>query len=110
MGIMAVSMLLLAIFKVWLAVVVAAAILGFGLGTYLGVGTALVTLVLPSAKSRAKDMGIFNIANTLPHSLAPVMAGFILGLTQGNYTFLYAAAAIFLLLGIFTVFPIKGVR
>jgi MFS family permease len=110
MIIMAVSMLLLALFQVWLAVVVAAAVLGFGLGAYLGVGTALVTLVLPSAKNRAKDMGIFNIANTLPHSLAPVMAGFILGLTNGNYTFLYVAAAIFLVLGIFTVFPIKGVR
>jgi MFS family permease len=110
MGIMAVSMLLLALFHVWLAVLVAAAVLGFGLGAYLGVGTALVTLVLPSAENRAKDMGIFNIANTLPHSLAPVMAGVILGLTNGNYTFLFVAATIFLLLGIFTVFPIKAVR
>jgi len=110
MIIMAIAMLLLALFQVWLAVVIAAAILGFGLGAYMGVGTALVTLVLPSAKDRAKDMGIFNIANTLPHSLAPVVAGSILGLTNGNYTFLYAAATIFLLLGIFTVFPIKAVQ
>ncbi|MFL5661824.1 MAG: MFS transporter [Ktedonobacteraceae bacterium] len=110
MCIMAVAMFLLAFFQVWLAVLVAAAVLGFGLGAYLGVGTALITLVLPSAEDRAKDMGIFNIANTLPHSLAPVVAGLILGLTSGNYTFLYVAAAIFLLLGIFTVFPIKGVK
>ncbi len=110
MGIMAISMLILALFHVWLAVVVAAAVLGFGLGAYLGVGTALVTLVLPSAEDRAKDMGIFNIANTLPHSLAPVIAGLVLSLTNGNYTFLFVAATIFLLLGIFTVFPIKAVK
>jgi MFS family permease len=110
MIIMAIAMLILALFQVWPAVVLAAAILGFGLGAYMGVGTALVTLVLPSAENRAKDMGIYNIANTLPHSLAPVVAGFILGLTNGNYTFLYFAAAIFVLLGVFTVFPIKAVQ
>jgi MFS family permease len=110
MCIMAVAMLLLALFHTWIAVVVAAAVLGFGLGAYLAVDVAIVTLVLPSAKNRAKDMGIINIANTLPHSVAPVFAGFILGLTSGNYTFLYIAATIFALLGIFTVMPIKAVR
>jgi MFS family permease len=110
MCIMAVAMLLLAFFHVWIAVVVAAAVLGFGLGAYLAVDVAIVTLVLPSAENRAKDMGIVNIANTLPHSVAPVFAGFILGLTNGNYTFLYIAATVFVLLGIFTVMPIKAVR
>ena len=109
MCIMAVSMLLLAFFQTWLAVVAAAAVLGFGLGAYLAVDVAIVTLVLPSAKDRAKDMGIVNIANTLPHSLAPVMAGFILALTH-SYSLLYIAATVFVLLGIFTVMPIKAVR
>jgi MFS family permease len=109
MCIMAVSMLLLALFHTWLAVVVAAAVLGFGLGAYLAVDVAIVTLVLPSAKSRAKDMGIINIANTLPHSVAPVLAGFILAQTH-SYSVLYIAATIFVLLGIFTVMPIKAVR
>jgi MFS family permease len=110
MCIMAISFLLLALFQTWIAVVIAAAVLGFGLGAYLAVDVAIVTLVLPSAKNRAKDMGIINIANTLPHSVAPVLAGFIPGLTSGNYTFLYIAATIFVLLGIFTVTPIKAVR
>jgi MFS family permease len=109
MIIMAVAMLLLAFFQAWLAVVVAAAVLGFGLGAYLAVDVAIVTLVLPSAENRAKDMGIVNIANTLPHSVAPVLAGFILDLTQ-SYSILYLAATIFVLLGIFTVMPIKAVR
>ncbi|HEY6408889.1 MAG TPA: MFS transporter, partial [Ktedonobacteraceae bacterium] len=109
MCIMAVSMLLLAFFQTWIAVVVAAAVLGFGLGAYLAVDVAIVTLVLPSAKNRAKDMGIVNIANTLPHSVAPVLAGLILALTH-SYSVLYVAAAIFVLLGIVTVMPIKAVR
>jgi MFS family permease len=109
MSIMAVSMLVLAFFHTWEAVLVAAAILGFALGAYLAVDVAIVTLVLPSAENRAKDMGIVNIANTLPHSLAPVLAGVILALTH-SYPILYIAAAIFVLLGIFTVLPIKAVR
>jgi MFS family permease len=109
MCIMAIAMLLLGLFQTWLAVVIAAAVLGFGLGAYLAVDVAIVTLVLPSAKNRAKDMGIINIANTLPHSIAPVIAGFILTLTH-SYSFLYFAATIFVLLGIFTVMPIKAVR
>lgn len=109
MCIMAISMLLLAFFHTWIAVLVAGAVLGFGLGAYLAVDVAIVTLVLPSAKDRAKDMGIINIANTLPHSVAPVLAGFILALTH-NYSILYIFATIFVLLGIFTVMPIKAVR
>lgn len=110
MIIIAVSMLVLAFFHAWEAVLVAAAVLGFGLGAYLAVDVAIVTLVLPSAENRGKDMGIVNIANTLPHSLAPVFAGAILAMTQNNYTVLYIAAAIFALLGILTVRPIKAVQ
>ncbi|HYX50121.1 MAG TPA: MFS transporter [Ktedonobacteraceae bacterium] len=109
MIIMAMAMLLLALFQVWIAVVAAAAVLGFGLGAYLAVDVAIVTLVLPSAKNRAKDMGIINIANTLPHSIAPVIAGLLLAMTH-SYSFLYFAATVFVLLGILTVLPIKSVR
>ncbi len=43
---------------------------------------ALVTLVLPSANNRAKDLGIINIANTLPQSLGPVIAAFVISAFQ----------------------------
>jgi MFS family permease len=109
MIVIAASMLMLAIFQIWAVVLVAAAVLGFGLGAYLAVDVAIVTLVLPSAENRAKDMGIVNIANTLPHSLAPLLAGIILALTH-NYSALYIIAAVFVLLGILTVLPIKSVR
>lgn len=108
-SVIAIAMLLLATFQIWTIVLIAGAVLGFGLGAYLAVDVAIVTLVLPSAENRAKDMGIINIANTLPHSLAPVLAGAILALTH-SYSFLYVAAAIFVLLGILVVMPIKAVR
>jgi MFS family permease len=51
------------------------AIGGFAYGIYIAVDQALLAEVLPSADDRAKDLGILNIANTLPQVLAPVIAG-----------------------------------
>ena len=110
MAIMAVGLALLAAFHVWQVVLVAGAVLGLGFGMYMAVDIAIVTLVLPSSESRAKDMGIVNIANTLPHSLAPLLAGFVLTFLGHSYTLLYVLAAAFVLLGMLTVRPIKAVR
>jgi MFS family permease len=85
------------------------ALLGIGFGMYIAVDAALVTLVLPSANNRAKDMGIVNIANTLPQSLAPALAAFIITATH-SYFALFATGAVVTLLGILVVRPIKAVR
>ena len=50
---------------------------GFGFGMFQAVDTALMSQVLPSAKSFAKDLGVVNIAATLPQTLAPAVAGAI---------------------------------
>ncbi len=42
---------------------------GFGFGMFQAVDTALMSQVLPSAKSFAKDLGVVNIAATLPEAL-----------------------------------------
>ena len=42
---------------------------------FQAVDTALMSEVLPSAKSFAKDLGVVNIAATLPQTLAPAVAG-----------------------------------
>lgn len=109
MVILAAAMLLLAFFQTWPFVLLAAAVLGFGFGAYLAVDVAITTLVLPSAQDRAKDLGIVNIASTLPQSLAPVIAGVVIG-TAKSYTLLYVLAAVFILLGIFFVGRIRSVR
>ncbi len=49
---------------------------------------ALITLVLPSANNRAKDLGSINIAKTLPQSLGPVIAALVMSAFH-SYTLLF---------------------
>ena len=87
-------------------------IAGIGQGIFFAVDLALVSAVLPEGgREAAKDMGVFNIANALPQSIAPAIAPIFLAIGSGNnYTALFTAAAIFTLLGALCVQPIKGVR
>lgn len=91
---------------------VASVISGIGVGAYFAVDLALVTDVLPDKESAAaKDMGVFNIANALPQSLAPAIAPVLLAIGGGgNYTVLYLAAATAAVVGGLTVVPIRSVR
>lgn len=91
------------------------AICGVGQGVYLAVDLALVTEILPNqSKNAARDMGIFNLASSMPQSIAPVIGPIFLAIGVGadhkNYTALFAAAALFALAGAFTLNPIKRVR
>jgi hypothetical protein len=57
-------------------------------------------------------MGIFNIANSLPQSVAPAVAPFLLALggSGGNYTALFVAGMVFCLIGAVLIAPIRAVR
>ncbi|WP_137845484.1 MFS transporter [Microbacterium sp. 2FI] len=81
---------------------------GFGFGMFQAVDTALMSQVLPSAKSFAKDLGVVNIAATLPQTLAPAVAGAIV-LTFG-YVGLFPVGIVLSILGAFAVWPIKASR
>lgn len=103
-----IAALILVFWHTWPAAIAAAAIMGAGFGVYLSVDQALITQVLPAATDRAKDLGIINIASTVPQVLgpalaAPIIAGF------GGYAGLYAVAAGVTLLGGILVWPIKSV-
>jgi len=96
---------------------VAAAVMGVGIGSFFAVDLALVTDVLPDQEhAAAKDLGIFNIANALPQSVAPAIAPFFLGLGAlggqpgENYTLLFVVAAVLALIGALFIVPIKAVR
>ncbi|MEV0717591.1 MFS transporter [Asanoa sp. NPDC050611] len=106
--IMAVAALLLAIWPVWLAAVVAAVLLGAGYGAYLAVDAALITQVLPAATTRGKDLGVINIANSAPQALGPFAAAWIV-VYLGGYPTLYAATAAVTLLGSVLVRKIRSV-
>ncbi|NYE18917.1 MFS transporter [Microbacterium immunditiarum] len=83
-------------------------IAGFGFGMFQAVDTALMSEVLPSAKSFAKDLGVVNIAATLPQTLAPGVAGAIV-LVFG-FAGLFPVAIVLGILGALAVLPIKAVR
>jgi MFS family permease len=92
----------------WGLTMLAAGILGVGYGWYLGVDQALITQVLPTAGDRARDLGVINIANSMPQVLAPVLAAIFV--TQlGGYPSLYIAVAVITVLGALAVIPIKSV-
>ncbi|WP_022889560.1 MFS transporter [Agromyces italicus] len=81
---------------------------GIGFGMFQAVDTALMSEVLPSAKSFAKDLGVVNIAATLPQTLAPGVAGAIV-LTLG-YAALFPVGIVLSVIGAFAVWPIKAVK
>ncbi|MFG2539572.1 MFS transporter [Streptomyces sp. NPDC048511] len=88
---------------------------GIGQGIYVGIDYALVASVLPDSKSEAaKGMGLFNVANALPQSIAPAVAPLFLAIGgadgEDNYTALYLAAAAFALLGAVAVRFVRGAR
>jgi MFS family permease len=106
------GMVLLAVTTSLALFLVAAAVMGVGIGAFFAVDLALVTDVLPDQEhAAAKDLGIFNIANALPQSIAPAIAPSVLLIGGGsNYTALFLFAAVLTLIGAALIAPIKAVR
>lgn len=81
---------------------------GLGFGMFQAVDTALISEVLPSAKSFAKDLGVVNIAATLPQTLAPGVAGAIV--LAFGYAGLFPVGIALSILGACAVWPIRSTR
>ena len=111
-AIVAVALAMLALTDSLPAFYLAAVVMGVGIGAYFAVDLALITDVLPDKEhTAAKDMGIFNIANSLPQSVAPAMAPLFLAIGGGgNYTALFIAGAALSLLGAALIAPIRAVK
>jgi MFS family permease len=90
-------------------VVTSYVIIGFGFGAFLSVDQALMSQVLPNSSAYAKDLGVLNIATTLPNVISPLIAGLIVTFL-GGYFALYVAVAVVALIGAVAVLPIKSVR
>jgi MFS family permease len=98
--VMAAAGVVLAFWPTWPGAILGAIILGAGFGVYLSVDFALLTEVLPNARNRGKDLGVINIANSLPQVLAPAIAAPIVK-HLGGYPVLYlSASAVTLLAGV----------
>ena len=87
------------------------ALSGVGLGTYLSVDLAFVTDVLPDKENdAAKDLGVFNIASTLPQIVGPLAASLVLVLSQGSYAAVFAAIAVVGVLAALVVVPVRSAK
>lgn len=89
-------------------ILIMAGLAGFGFGCFQAVDAALISEVLPSDLSFAKDLGVVNMAVTLPQILAPAFAGLIV-LTFG-YALLFPVGAAISILGAISVIPVKSVK
>ncbi|MFF2656224.1 MFS transporter [Kitasatospora sp. NPDC058032] len=90
------------------------AVLGIGAGMFFAVDNALAISLLPSQDDTAKDLGVLNIANTLPASLSPFLAGVVV-IPVGNallggagYSLWFGLAAVFCLAGALLVTRIRS--
>jgi len=81
-------------------------VLAIGFGIFLSVDQALVTQVLPNPDSAAKDLGIINIAATLPNVIAPMTAAAIVT-AFGGYGALYPAVALVAGIGALAILPVR---
>jgi MFS family permease len=87
------------------------ALAGAGLGIYLSVDLAFITDVLPDKENdAAKDLGVFNIASTLPQMVAPLVASVVLALSQDSYAAVFAAIAVVGLFAALVVVPVRTVK
>ncbi|WP_309066666.1 MFS transporter [Microbacterium sp.] len=112
--VMVVGLALLATAPSIAVLIVAQAIIGFGAGSFFSVDLALATEVLPDPDDTAKDLGVLNIANALPQSIAPAVAPSIIALGAatplGGYTLWYLFGALVTCAGAVLVYRIKGVK
>jgi MFS family permease len=108
-AVMALAGLVLTFWQSWPAALVASPLLGVGFGAYMAVALAILTQVLPAAADRAKDLGVVNIANSLPQVVAPLASTVILA-QLGGYRALFAASAIATLVAGVLITRVRSVR
>jgi hypothetical protein len=68
---------------------------------------------LPNPDDAGKDLGVFNMANALPQTVAPVIGATLLAVGSANnqnYDLLLYTAGVLGLIGAVVVLPIKKVR
>ncbi|WP_285101394.1 MFS transporter [Promicromonospora sp. MEB111] len=83
-------------------------VLGAGLGAFFAVELALIADVLPSSDTAGKDLGVANLAQSLPQSLIPVAAPGLIA--AFGYPGLFLSGALLGVLGAISVTRVKQVR
>ncbi|GAA1996601.1 MFS transporter [Microbacterium pumilum] len=97
-------------------ILLGSAVVGAGAGLFFAVDQALCIALLPNPEDTAKDLGVLNIANSLPSSLSPFLAGVVvipvgtaLFGAGGGYMLWFAVAALVGVVGAVLVTRIRGI-
>ncbi|MDR0592332.1 MAG: MFS transporter [Bifidobacteriaceae bacterium] len=103
----AVSLSLMAFAPSLTFVFVAMAFIGVGTGLAYSVDTAMCVRVLPSSADAGKDLGVVNMANTIPQSVVPFVAAPLLAL--GGFSLFYVVLGVVGVLGAVAVVRIPEI-
>lgn len=87
-------------------------LMGFAVGAFMTVDTALFIDVLADPEAAGRDLGVANVATNIGQMLAPVIAGQIVAHIVGaqGYRMIYVFAIVCLLLAAFFIYPVKKVK
>eukprot|EP01112_Ceratiomyxa_fruticulosa_P009832 TRINITY_DN2582_c0_g1_i12.p1 TRINITY_DN2582_c0_g1~~TRINITY_DN2582_c0_g1_i12.p1 ORF type:complete len:445 (+),score=53.80 TRINITY_DN2582_c0_g1_i12:368-1702(+) len=96
--------LLMNFIPIFTLIVFASFVAGFGYGLYFSVNNALTSLLLPSDKDNAKDLGLRIVVLTLPQLISTPIISVILRVGQGyghnlGYTIMFIVSALYMLIG-----------
>ena len=98
----------------WTVVAIAGTLIGVGFSIFYRLGLALISQILPSSTSRGKDLGVINIASTLPQIVTPGLGAALLGAfavtSPTGYQLIFGAGFLFLTGGIWMMRKIWSVR
>lgn len=92
----------------WRTAVVGYALFGVGSATFLVLQSAYAMQVLPSPRHRGRDLGLLNLANTLPALLGPGLAWSLGG--RDGFAPVLVVLAMLTLLGGVLVLPVRSGR
>lgn len=95
---------LLVRFSNWIMVVAASVTIGAGFWIFYNLGLAMITQLLPSASNRGKDLGVINIAATLPQIVIPPLGAVVVNslgaANPASYQILFLSGAIMVALAV----------
>ena len=108
------GMVLLMAFSSWTAAAIAGTLIGVGFVVFYSIGLTMISQILPSSSSRGKDLGVMNIASTVPQIVMPGIGAAVLGLfateSAAGYQILFSAGILFLIFGLGMIRKIRSVR